>query len=905
MNVGVVFRRLLLSQVLLGVAAFCVAGSNPGLLLVAGALAAFSWFVVEGPRGKPLPQWLLAPGALAALAWLLFDLSQQNAQVGGFDQRGRVIVPMGHFTMWLQVLLLYGRKSNREYVEILILSLMQMVAASLLSVSVGYGVLLAAYCGLMLFTLLAFQLKATGDVVAGAFRAAVPEGREAAEPPAVAGRGLRWQFRLTALGVGGVAAAVAAAVFLAVPRSGDARTRQQRAAAAAGPSRVGYSDVIDLGGPAPTLDNTQPVAHLRVIAGAGGVGAASPPGGSPPDSSSPEASVGANLGRLLLRGTTLDFYDRAERRWLRSLRGTPAERRVEGAEKGVPLAGLMPGEPVLRARITLRGSGDPTLFTLFPVASIQGPLPAMVFNSIDQTLAAGGPLGNGLEYELVAPLNPPPGFFARYTSGVPGVPGVRAVESGAGPAPKPRPGRGADDADPGVRPRSLEGLLSGARAEWRGWAGDAEDTPLPRGAADPRRGGRRGGVPEVESASGRARREAAATPRAVELPGVPPGYATGWRVRPEEVAAMASGILHDAGLGRLGGEASGPEPDGTEAAVAETGAGDGDDRDARIAGALADYLRTHFRYTLDNPGVPYSQDPVAEFLLHQRSGHCELFAAGLAALARSVGLPARLVTGFIVTEYNQVGGYHVVRQSDAHAWTEVYCGPRLGWRVFDSTPPADVEAEHRQSRTLLSGLREFYEYLEFSWLGSVVTYDQGTRQRVFEGASQWFSAARARLDGWGQRLGRSWGAWRLEDLNLFVLGLIAVGIALGLAILVQTVLSRRRRLVTLQLTALPRAERKALAKRLRFYLSMLDLLERYGHRRPTWQSPYAFAQRLAEGDPPRFEPVVALAEIFYEVRFGHRAFDDDRQRRVKAHLKRLEQNLAARSVRPRASPLPA
>jgi len=73
---------------------------------------------------------------------------------------------------------------------------------------------------------------------------------------------------------------------------------------------------------------------------------------------------------------------------------------------------------------------------------------------------------------------------------------------------------------------------------------------------------------------------------------------------------------------------------------------------------------------------------------------------------------------------------------------------------------------------------------------------------------------------------------------------------------------------------------------------MLDLLERHGYVRPTWQSPYSFAQELAEANPMRFDPVVALTEMFYEVRFGHRDLDNDRRTRIRAHLRQLEENLA-------------
>src|SRR5690606_29143665 len=129
--------------------------------------------------------------------------------------------------------------------------------------------------------------------------------------------------------------------------------------------------------------------------------------------------------------------------------------------------------------------------------------------------------------------------------------------------------------------------------------------------------------------------------------------------------------------------------------------------------------RERFAYALDNPPVPAGADPVADFLFHQRKGHCELFASGLAAMTRAIGMQARVVTGYRVSEYNPIGGYYVVRQDDAHAWTEVYLGPEHGgWRTFDSTPPDAVRAEHAVEGGWLFAFRQIYEAVEYEWIRS-------------------------------------------------------------------------------------------------------------------------------------------------------------------------------------------
>ena len=124
LNPTLLFRKLIFAQVLVGVLAFCIAERNPAMLLITGALGALSWYVVEGPTGKPLSRWVINLGSLLAVGYLLLDLKWQSGKPHG------VLIAMGHFTMCLQILELYTKKTNRDYGLILILSLLQMVGAS-------------------------------------------------------------------------------------------------------------------------------------------------------------------------------------------------------------------------------------------------------------------------------------------------------------------------------------------------------------------------------------------------------------------------------------------------------------------------------------------------------------------------------------------------------------------------------------------------------------------------------------------------------------------------------------------------------------------------------------------------------------------------------------------------------
>src|SRR5437773_1011917 len=108
------------------------------------------------------------------------------------------------------------------------------------------------------------------------------------------------------------------------------------------------------------------------------------------------------------------------------------------------------------------------------------------------------------------------------------------------------------------------------------------------------------------------------------------------------------------------------------------------------ARAIEQHLRRSYQYSLD-VGTTVSADPVDDFLFTRKTGYCEHYATAMVVLLRALGIPARLVTGFLPGLWNDFGNYYTIRQQDAHAWVEVYF-PRSGWVTFDPTPsvPAAV-----------------------------------------------------------------------------------------------------------------------------------------------------------------------------------------------------------------------
>jgi transglutaminase-like putative cysteine protease len=101
--------------------------------------------------------------------------------------------------------------------------------------------------------------------------------------------------------------------------------------------------------------------------------------------------------------------------------------------------------------------------------------------------------------------------------------------------------------------------------------------------------------------------------------------------------------------------------------------------------ALTNYMQRSYRYTLDLPRVPTGRDPVDWFLFDVKTGYCEQFATAETLMLRSLGIPARLATGYATGDYDPVLNQAVVREHDAHAWVEVWFSGH-GWVPVDPTP---------------------------------------------------------------------------------------------------------------------------------------------------------------------------------------------------------------------------
>lgn len=160
--------------------------------------------------------------------------------------------------------------------------------------------------------------------------------------------------------------------------------------------------------------------------------------------------------------------------------------------------------------------------------------------------------------------------------------------------------------------------------------------------------------------------------------------------------------------------------------------------EAFIQSVLTKFGSEEFYYTLEPPAL--DANAVDDFLFNTRRGFCEHYAAAFTVMARSVGIPARIVTGYQGGEFNPMGGYFIVRQSDAHAWSEVWLEGQ-GWQRIDPTAAiaperiergldAAISAEENvpgrvlRQNALLSNLRMAWDAANTFWNSQIVEFGE-------------------------------------------------------------------------------------------------------------------------------------------------------------------------------------
>ncbi|MGE0274910.1 MAG: DUF3488 and DUF4129 domain-containing transglutaminase family protein [Nitrospiraceae bacterium] len=277
------------------------------------------------------------------------------------------------------------------------------------------------------------------------------------------------------------------------------------------------------------------------------------------------------------------------------------------------------------------------------------------------------------------------------------------------------------------------------------------------------------------------------------------------------------------------------------------------------------HLLENYRYSLDMESGR-SPHPLEDFLFTRKTGYCEHYASAMVVMLRSIGIPARLVTGFLASEWNQFGRYYTVRQRDAHAWVEVYF-PNSGWITFDPTPAQAADPAVRWWQSLDSAM----DSMRLRWDQFIIQYNAADQLAVIQGVREGGEALRSRFaDGLATRLkslmnsireGVSKVAHAGPGQSMVMILLIGGGLLL-LAGIVRTFGAVRSRLG-------PHSTEQMIAAQ--WYARMLRLTAARGLHKAPAHTPLEFARHVEEQWKEGSPHIRRLTQLYCRVRFGQTA----------------------------------
>ena len=257
--------------------------------------------------------------------------------------------------------------------------------------------------------------------------------------------------------------------------------------------------------------------------------------------------------------------------------------------------------------------------------------------------------------------------------------------------------------------------------------------------------------------------------------------------------------------------------------------------DRAIATRALTMIRRDFAYTLNVPLA--GRNEVDDFLFDRREGYCEHFSSAFTVLMRAAGIPARVVTGYAGGYRNPVGGYWLVRKSDAHAWVEIWLAD-AGWTRLDPTAAVapenvyDTIADRQPGRvgnfTALVPMFNAGDWLRRGWNDFVLGFNAQRQQSLL-----------AKL-----------GLGRLQPMHLGLLFAAMAGLSLAW---MAWLLARGER------------ERDPL---LRAWHALERRYRRVGLGRQPHEGARAWARRAAADRPRAGDHLAVLAERFSDARYA-------------------------------------
>jgi len=291
-----------------------------------------------------------------------------------------------------------------------------------------------------------------------------------------------------------------------------------------------------------------------------------------------------------------------------------------------------------------------------------------------------------------------------------------------------------------------------------------------------------------------------------------------------------------------------------------------------IQAALTMFKEQPFVYTLAPPLL--GNAPIDDFLFNTKRGFCEHYASSFVYLMRAAGVPARIVTGYQGGELNPNGNYLIIRQSDAHAWAEVWLASR-GWVRIDPTSAVSPERIEsgigvaltdsyllpllaRNDYPLLKKINLNWDALNNGWNQWVLGYDQQKQLDLLSKIMQ-------------QKI-----AW--EDI-----GLILIAVMTGLMLIVSYFLLHTSSI--------------ALDPVRKTYQQFLAKLKKAGLIKQSHEGAMTFGERAAESLPEQANNIQTISSLFSSIQYAKYENNNTKNKAAINLLKQLVRNFKIKSTK--------
>jgi hypothetical protein len=277
-------------------------------------------------------------------------------------------------------------------------------------------------------------------------------------------------------------------------------------------------------------------------------------------------------------------------------------------------------------------------------------------------------------------------------------------------------------------------------------------------------------------------------------------------------------------------------------------------------------------------------DPIERFLLAEPLGHCEYFAAAYVSMAQSLGLEARIVTGFMAQPEELGGRHYIIKDRDAHAWAEVRIA-RDHWTRFDPAVLGRVDRV-KAGGGVLAFIGDYYKQVELWWRINILGFNARIQDELAEQALPGPVGVFEQIRSWTvrrfQQIDRAFGFGRMG--SIYTLSAVALFVITLLLI----VRAWRSRVRFRQRIGVPMWNtRGEMNRTIASYRELLDLLGRSGLEKPEHLPPLSWCGVIAASRPDVAEVARRIVTSFYSILYGGRIPDADVRGQTKLDLAAL------------------